>query len=181
MDFSHIVSRSLLLHLPGGKVNFYRPWTDYVAGFGTLDGDHWLGLDKMHRLTQGGSQLYFHMENYDGTFEYAHYQAFTVHDVTTAYRMNVDVLGYKGTLKELLSVHDNMKFSTFDRDNDKRTNGDCCKSHLDGGGFWYNDCWHFNPNGVFGKEGFGGIAYYDGGVKSVKTFQMRVKRRQGLC
>ena len=140
-----------------------------------------MGLDKIHRLTQAGSQVYFHMENYDGSFEYAHYQAFTVHDVTTAYRMNVDAFGYQGTLKELLSYHDNMKFSSFDRDNDQSAKSINCCENLDGGGFWYRSCYHFNPNGVFGKQASGGVAYYDGGIKAVKTFLMKVKRRQGLC
>ena len=117
------------------------------------------------------------MENYDGSFEYAHYQAFTVHDVTTAYRMNVDTFGYQGTLREQLSNHDNMKFSTFDRDNDK--NRDNCCHIYDGGGWWWNN--NFNPNGVYGKQASGGMAYYDGGEIPVKTFLMKVKQRQGLC
>ena len=138
-----------------------------------------MGLDKIHRLTQAGSQVYFHMENYDGSFEYAHYQAFTVHDVTTAYRMNVDAFGYRGSIKELLSYHDNMKFSTFDRDNDKKSSN-CCDTH-DGGGWWWNTCYTFNPNGVHGKQTHGGMAYYDSGHQYVKTFLMKVKRRHGLC
>ena len=27
------------------------PWADYKAGFGSTDGDFWLGLEKMHLLT----------------------------------------------------------------------------------------------------------------------------------
>ena len=33
-----------------GSVQFgYRNWVHYAAGFGHLEAEHWLGLDKMHR------------------------------------------------------------------------------------------------------------------------------------
>ncbi|XP_053397716.1 fibrinogen-like protein A isoform X1 [Mercenaria mercenaria] len=164
-----------------GKVNFYRPWADYVNGFGDLDGSHWLGLEKIHRLTGDGNQIYFDIENYDGSKEYAHYKVFTVHGAATVYRMNVDAFGYEGTLKELLSYHDNRKFSTYDRDNDAST-GNCCKDSLDGGGWWYNDCYRLgNMNGVFGKKELGGTGYYDGGHIEIKTVVIKVKSVNGVC
>lgn len=122
-----------------GSVSFYRPWDEYVAGFGDIEGEHWLGLDKIHRLSKAGTQIYFLLENYDDTFEHAHYKAFTVHDVTTAYRMNVDDFGYEGTLKKgRFGYHNDMKFSTFDRDNDV-SSSNCCQS-ADGGGWWFRGC-----------------------------------------
>ena len=35
-----------------GSVNFFGGWTEYKNGFGHLKGEYWLGLDKIHRLTQ---------------------------------------------------------------------------------------------------------------------------------
>ena len=32
-------------------VSFSHGWVDYEAGFGDLDGDFWIGLAEMHRLT----------------------------------------------------------------------------------------------------------------------------------
>ena len=36
------------------SVDFYRGWSDYKIGFGDLNGNFWLGLDRIHRLTKSG-------------------------------------------------------------------------------------------------------------------------------
>ena len=35
-----------------GSQNFYLPWSNYVVGFGNIYGEYFLGLEKIHRLTQ---------------------------------------------------------------------------------------------------------------------------------
>lgn len=162
------------------KVSFYRDWNDYVAGFGDLDSSYWLGLEKIHRLTRDGVQIYFHIENYDGSQEYAHYQVFSVQGAATAYTMYVDAFGYKGSINELFSYHNGMKFTTYDRDNDASSKA--CISNLGGGAWWYNSCWRLgNVNGVYGKKDSEGIAYYDGKTIPVKSVQIWVKRMLGTC
>ena len=37
-----------------GSVGFYRGWTNYQQGFGSVDGEFWLGLDNIRRLTAAG-------------------------------------------------------------------------------------------------------------------------------
>ncbi len=36
-----------------GDVNFNNNWEEYVDGFGEVCGSYWLGLEKMHKLTNG--------------------------------------------------------------------------------------------------------------------------------
>ncbi|XP_053382769.1 fibrinogen-like protein A [Mercenaria mercenaria] len=164
-----------------GKVNFYRPWNDYVSGFGDIDGSHWLGLEKIHRLTREGSQIHFDIENYDGTKDYAHYQVFTVQGAATAYTMNVDAFNYEGSIDELLTYHNNMKFSTYDRDNDIHSSNCCVK--YDGGGWWYRDCYMLgNLNGVYGKTQEGGISYWGSvGNIPIQKVTIKVKDIHGQC
>ena len=38
-----------------GTVDFFRTWDDYRQGFGNLNGEFWLGLDKIYRLTASSS------------------------------------------------------------------------------------------------------------------------------
>ena len=45
-----------------GSVDFYRGWADYKRGFGNLNGEFWLGLDKIHRLTKTKNKLRVDLE-----------------------------------------------------------------------------------------------------------------------
>ena len=37
-----------------GSVNFLREWGDFKNGFGNLATEFWLGLEKIHMLTNQG-------------------------------------------------------------------------------------------------------------------------------
>ncbi|KAL4221004.1 Angiopoietin-like 1 [Mactra antiquata] len=164
-----------------GSVNFYRPWDDYVTGFGTVEWEHWLGLEKIHRLTRDGAQIYFDLDHWDGSKQDAHYKVFTVHGASTDYRMNVNAHGFQGSFKELFSYHNNMKFSTYDRDNDA-SSSNCCKDHADGGGWWYNNCYKFGMlNSVYGKKYQGGIGFWDTKHQPLKNVTIKVKKLNGVC
>ena len=140
-----------------------------------------MGLEKIHRLTKTGSQIYFHLENYDGKVDHAHYKVFKVHDATTSYKMNVDTFGYAGTIKDLLSYHNNMKFSTYDRDNDE-SSGNCVKDHFDGGAWWYKSCYQLgNLNGLYGKREAHGLGYWGTFFVPIRNTQIKLKPRHALC
>ena len=49
-----------------GSVDFYLNWIDYENGFGDLNGKFWLGLSKIHRLTQDGTD-YNYLSNWSSS------------------------------------------------------------------------------------------------------------------
>ena len=73
-----------------GSEDFYRNWTDYKNGFGNLTGEFWLGLDKIHRLTQSGQNvLRVDLESFENEERFAIYETFLVGDETQDYILNV--------------------------------------------------------------------------------------------
>ena len=62
-----------------GSVDFFRAWDDYKRGFGNLNGEFWLGLDKIYRLTVSGScKLRVDLEDLHGNTAFAEYSSFAV-------------------------------------------------------------------------------------------------------
>ena len=70
-----------------GSVDFYRGWDDYKRGFGNLNGEFWLGLDKIHRLTKGRSRFWVDLEDFDNQTAYAEYDSFGVGDEQSKYKL----------------------------------------------------------------------------------------------
>ena len=73
-----------------GSIDFYRDWADYKRGFGNLNGEFWLGLDKIHRLTSsGGYKLRVDLEDFAGNAVYAEYHSFEVKSEGTKYQLSI--------------------------------------------------------------------------------------------
>ena len=73
-----------------GSVNFYRGWNDYKQGFGNLNGEFWLGLEKMYRLTRRGRyKLRVDLEDTSGNTAYAEYDMFAVTSERTKYQLGI--------------------------------------------------------------------------------------------
>ena len=73
-----------------GSVDFYRGWSDYKQGFGNLNGEYWLGLDKIHRLTNSGNyKLRVDLEDFTGNTSYAEHDSFGVADEGNKYKLSV--------------------------------------------------------------------------------------------
>ncbi|KAL7734906.1 hypothetical protein ACLKA6_011178 [Drosophila palustris] len=123
-----------------GGESFNRDWATFRRGFGSFDGDFFLGLEKIHRLTNNQSQeLYIHMERFDGRVDYARYDRFGIASEFDKYRINI--LGqFSGTVEDKLRPHAFMKFSTSDSDNDNWAGGSCAA--LREAGWWFESCVH---------------------------------------
>ena len=92
-----------------GSVDFYRGWNDYQVGFGNLQGEFWLGLDKLHGLTINNKKRYelrVDLEDTSGNQVYAAYEYFAVSSGNSNYRLSLGT--YHG--KNLLSFTANTYF-----------------------------------------------------------------------
>ena len=70
------------------SVDFYLDWSDYKYGFGSVASEHWLGNDKIHRLsTQKAYQLRVDLEDFDENTTYALYDQFNLGTETTKYTL----------------------------------------------------------------------------------------------
>ena len=73
-----------------GSVDFYHGWDDYKQGFGNLNGEFWLGLDKIHRLTVSSSnRLRVDLEDKKGKRTVANYSSFSVASENAKYQLSV--------------------------------------------------------------------------------------------
>ena len=73
-----------------GSVDFYRGWAKYKRGFGSLTGEFWLGLDKVHHLTSSGQyKLRVDVEDFAGNITYAEFDFFKVSSEGEKYKLNV--------------------------------------------------------------------------------------------
>ncbi|KFB50557.1 tenascin-like protein [Anopheles sinensis] len=112
-----------------GSVDFYQNWTMYKHGFGDVNGEHWLGLEKLHLMTKsGGHELLVLLEDFEGNSTYALYNEFKNSSEKEEYKLTVE--NFSGTAGISLNYHNGMMFSTWDRDNDESGSRNCAKEYL---------------------------------------------------
>ncbi|XP_039437970.2 ficolin-3-like [Culex pipiens pallens] len=116
--------------------DFYRNWAHYRAGFGRLDKNFWMGLEKMHRLTSADPHELVVEMVMNGAYEYARYTSFGVGSEMEKYTLK-KVGNYSGTAMDALAVHKGRPFTTFDEDNDSDLIKSCAISTA--GGWWFAD------------------------------------------
>ena len=157
-----------------GSVDFYRGWNDYKAGFGQLIAEFWLGNDKIHRLTASRpSSLRVELEDWNGVRVYAKYGKFNIGDEQAQYRLEAG--SYSGTAGDSLAYHNNMAFSTKDRDND-RYSSNCAVSWT--GAWWYKSCYNSNLNGKYlgdKSDSLGAVWQNFRGSRSLKFTEMKLR------
>ncbi|XP_061098640.1 angiopoietin-related protein 7-like [Conger conger] len=128
-----------------GTVNFDRSWREYKDGFGNLHTEFWLGNDNIHELSrQGDYTLRIDLEDWTGKHKHALYESFSIEEEANHYRLHVN--GFSGTVEDSFSwYHNKQDFSTSDM-------GNIC-AQISHGGWWYNQCFFANLNGVYYKGG----------------------------
>ena len=134
-----------------GSMDFYRNWTDYVYGFGDLDGEFWYGLEKIHCLTtRDDVELRIELGNGTTPSTVWTYQLFRVQGAETNYQLTIGQGTGVGETFDAMGRHNGQAFSTPDRDNDAWSSN-CATTW--GGAWWYQSCVHSNLNGKYGWHG----------------------------
>ncbi|XP_065076531.1 angiopoietin-related protein 6-like isoform X2 [Ochlerotatus camptorhynchus] len=142
-----------------GSVGFNRSWDEYKQGFGYMEQEFWLGLERIHQITVAREhKLLIVIENFTDFSAHEIYPGFRVEDETTNYtlRLSNEEYSYHGTARDSFWVYRNEPFSTYDRINDKSIL-DC--SILTGSGHWHYDCgtgYKSNLNGEYSRSVLGG-------------------------
>ena len=128
-----------------GSTDFKQNWTEYKNGFGTADGEYWIGNEAIHLLTSNQNySLQIEMtddENYAWT---ANYDYFAVAGLADRYALKVD--GYHGNATDGMGYSNNMAFSAPDLDNDASSTH--CAYFYEVG-WWYKHCQTCNLNGRY--------------------------------
>ncbi|XP_063285148.1 microfibril-associated glycoprotein 4-like isoform X1 [Pelobates fuscus] len=174
-----------------GSVDFNQNWQTYKKGFGNANGEYWLGLQNIYRLTmQGRYELMLEMEHMNGLRVYAQYQNFSL----SPHALNAESDGYKlhvdgfidGGAGDILSAHVGQMFSTYDKDEEEHIQN--CAEYY-GGGFWYEslgcanaplNARYMSPDSA-GTQPFVGFSWSnDSGLPLIlKSSQMKMRRLQG--
>ena len=166
-----------------GAVNFNRSWEDYKNGFGSVNGEYWLGNKFIHQLSKSVSNTLVRIEGIDfqNNHKFIIFEKFWIEDERNKYKLTT------GTFKkgsQNLNPHDwkygnGMYFTTYDRDNDM-TGGNCAVIYS--GGWWYKNCFGMSPNNRYSKTEIITFAQaivwsaWTGFKKTLKTFKMSLKR-----
>lgn len=123
-----------------GSVDFYRTWAEYKTGFGNINGEFFIGMDKLYALTNfnGPQELLIIMENATNSFMgTVRYDSFIIGNEAEKYMLKS--LGrHSGNIKDSLRYAMGYKFSTKDQDNDTHEKGSCAEMYM--GGWWYTAC-----------------------------------------
>jgi len=161
-----------------GSVNFKQNYATYGKGFGSPDGEFWLGNDILAALTKADKhKLRIDLVYADGTQRYAEYNDFEVAGAAYKYQLSFKNCSYFGNAGNALGSdsrgdigdHNNMKFSTFDQDNDlAETN--CAVDWQSG--WWYHRCYSTALNRVYGD---GLLDVWNGNKVKITSTEMKMR------
>ena len=135
------------------SVDFSRDLDEFKAGFGDVNGNFWLGLERLHKLAAPGKNAVLRVDlkhfNYPGIEKYAQYSIFAISNEDQGYKITVG--GYSGTAGDSLNYHNGMKFTTKDKDQDLRSGENCAQ--IKKGAWWHYTCLHSSLNSLYPTSG----------------------------
>ena len=154
-----------------GSLNFDRDLEDYEKGFGKTNGEYWLGLRNIYRLTRSGRwTLMVDIETTAGDKMYAFYDNFKISGASSGssgfsfggVKYNIGFSDYIGTAGDALRYVNSKMFYAKD------TSG-CAGQY---GAWWYSDSNFCNAN--LNSDYKIGMSW--GNFQSLKSSQMKIRR-----
>ncbi|NWU09103.1 FGL1L protein, partial [Cephalopterus ornatus] len=125
------------------SITWAESWSTYKHGFGNVHTEFWLGTEYIYQIAkQRVYQVRFVIWDASDNKKFADYNLFSLDDESQGYRLRLGA--HSGTAEDAMAsvspttMHDNMKFSTKDQDQDT-SSGNCASSS--GGGWWYSSCY----------------------------------------
>ncbi|XP_071836929.1 uncharacterized protein [Apostichopus japonicus] len=162
------------------SVSFFNDWITYRDGFGDLNSSFWLGNEKIHVISaerdhQLRIEIWFNTTN--DASEYLHYNLFRISSEATKYEITLG--SYTGSFDyDYMDYHRDMKFTTYDQDNDLVIQN-CAISEFHPGGWWFNGCHAIMLNGIYGGPWDTGICLFQRNTLeyncSVVAVHMKIK------
>ena len=164
-----------------GSVDFEQNWDAYKDGFGDLDGEHWLGNEKIHHLTTDRpeitTELLIHAQRYNGQENFAQFEAFAIADEANGYRLTPGTPTSGNGHSDWNVKHNEREFQTFDHgDTDE------CSAGYNGG-WWFNLCFKLYFNGKYSHISSSIYAKsihwlsFSSFDESLKTTKMMIRRK----
>ncbi|XP_078492180.1 fibrinogen-like protein A [Ciona intestinalis] len=153
-----------------GSVNFERNLASYSAGFGNRDGNYWLGLSTMHKLTTTDSyDLRVDVTGCNRVKKYAQYSTFRVQSPNSYI---LEVSGYSGNAGDTLGRSNGQMFQTVDHF------GVHCRRR---GGWWAGGCSYASLNGLYAPCRTGEITagwyYFNNEHLGARFIEMKIRPR----
>ncbi|XP_035525882.1 tenascin-N [Morone saxatilis] len=131
-----------------GKLDFLKRWRQYIAGFGNMTEEFWIGLEKIYELTNTPTQYELRFDLGLGSERvYAVYDNFKIAPVKQKFKLTIGK--YSGTAGDAMTYHQGRPWTTIDSDNDIALSN-CALTHR--GAWWYKNCHLANLNGNWGDS-----------------------------
>lgn len=102
---------TLIQHRKDGSQDFNETWENYEKGFGRLDGEFWLGLEKIYAIVQQSNYiLRLELQDWKDSKHYVEY-SFHLGSHETNYTLHVAEIA--GNIPGALPEHTDLMFSTW--------------------------------------------------------------------
>ncbi|XP_071961424.1 fibrinogen-like protein A [Antedon mediterranea] len=140
---------------------FNKSWEMYKTGFGERDQDHWLGNEKIYRLTNVSKyELRVDLTSFKSGSRFALYDNFKISSEGSLYRLHIGA--YSGDAGDALICHNGASFSSISGKQSKHK------------WWWLSECSHSNLN--YAPGAYKGLYWTHFEDAKLKSAEMKIRR-----